>query len=174
MEETNTKSENNLPLFEESFKAEILNKENYRGDLSYVVKKEKIREMVHFLMKEHSTPRFDTLMDLFAIDYLKYPKEVLARFAVVYNFYSLTANARVRLKVYLQETDLEIESIHDLTSMANWFEREAWDLYGIKFTNHPNLQRILCHQEFEGHPLRKDYPSDYYQRLKTAAPSTGF
>lgn len=174
MAEINSNSPtSNLPLFEERFKSEIVSTDTFRGDLSYVVKKEKIREMVKFLLYEHA-PRFDILMDLFAIDYLKYPTEYAERFAVVYGFAQLFPNTRVRLKVFVSEADLTIDSVHDITAMANWFEREAWDLYGVVFKGHPNLQRILCHQEFEGHPLRKDYPADGYQRLKIAAPSTGF
>lgn len=171
--DTNSSSPNNLPLFEGAFAGEILSTENFRGDLVYIVKKEKIRDMVRFLLRDHA-PRFDMVVDLFAIDYLKYSTEMPERFAMVYSFLTLKPNRRVRLKTYLAETELEIDSLHDVTPMANWFEREAWDLYGIRFKGHPNLQRILCHQEFEGHPLRKDYPSDKYQRLKTAAPSTGF
>jgi NADH:ubiquinone oxidoreductase subunit C len=113
-------------------------------------------------------------MDLFANDYLKYQPEKPERFAVVYNLYAMNTQERLLVKSWVPEGECEIESIHDLYAAANWFEREAWDLYGVVFKNHPNLQRILCHTEFEGHPLRKDYPADKYQRLKVAAPSTGF
>lgn len=170
---SNSPVPNLLPLFEARFPGEILSTETFRGDLVYVVKREKIREMVAFLLKDHA-PKFDMLVDLFVMDYLKYSLEMPERFAVIYSFAVVLQGVRVRLKAFLSETTLEIDSIHDVTAMANWFEREAWDLFGVQFKGHPNLQRILCHQEFEGHPLRKDYPSDKYQRLKTPAPSSGF
>jgi NADH:ubiquinone oxidoreductase subunit C len=81
---------------------------------------------------------------------------------------------RVQVKVYLSEDKPEVDSIHDLYKMVNWFEREAWDMFGIVFKGHPNLIRILCHNDFVGHPLRKDYPAEQYQRLKNAAPPSAF
>ena len=80
------------------------------------------------------------------------------RFAVVYHLLSLKRNLRVRLKVLLSEMDLHIESIHDIYPSANWYEREAYDLYGIIFDSHPDLRRILTDYGFIGHPFRKDFP----------------
>lgn len=174
MQETATKLlDDKLPSFSGKFANAVVDATDYRGDLTIVVKAESIREMVAFL-KAECQPRFEMLLDIFALDYLKLSTEMPERFAVVYNFYSLSGKRRVRLKVFLPEQDPTIDSIHDLYASANWFEREAWDLFGIRFQNHPNLVRILCHSEFEGHPLRKDYPSDQYQQLKKPAPSTGF
>ena len=165
-------SENNLPEFTTAFGEEILATTDFRGDLTFVVKPQKIREMLRFLKGLPRCP-FSVLMDVFAMDYAKAKDETPERFAVIYNLYAIQANARVRLKVFLPEENPLIDSAHELFASANWFEREAWDLFGIEFAGHPHLQRILCHNDFVGHPLRKDYPSDGYQRLKSAAASTG-
>ena len=80
------------------------------------------------------------------------------RFEVVYHFYSSIHNERLRVKVPVTAADPVVASLTDLWASANWFEREVWDMFGIRFTNHPNLKRILMYEEFKGHPLRKDYP----------------
>ena len=106
--------------------------------------------------------KYPFLMDVCGVDYPEREK----RFDVVYHFADLENNRRLRLKTMLDEG----ESIPSLTSIykaANWFEREAYDLFGLKFDGHPNLRRILCHEDFVGHPLRKDYPADRNQELKT-------
>ncbi len=176
MQETGTSSSASnsalLPEFATAFASEILSTEELRGDVTYVVKPQRIREMIRFLKSFERCP-FNVMMDLFAMDYLKTAEEMPERFAVIYNLYSLPSNARVRLKAFVSEEKPTMESIHDLYKAANWFEREAWDLYGIDFSGHPHLQRILCHNEFVGHPLRKDYPSDQYQRLKNPTRSAG-
>lgn len=127
---------------------------------------------------------FNQLIDLCAVDYLDYGQydwetdsatdngfsrgvesnESTAkawtrpRFAVVYHLLSTDLNHRVRVKTYLEETDLLLPSVHDIWKVANWFEREAYDLYGILFENHPDLRRILTDYGFIGHPFRKDFP----------------
>lgn len=174
MQETVTNLlQNKCPLFLERFQNDIVDAEDFRGDLSIEIKPQSIQSASRFLLSDNQ-PVMDCLMDLFAVDYLKFNGPAKERFAMIYNFASLASKRRIRLKVFLPETSPEIDSLTSVTPMANWFEREAWDLYGIRFIGHPNLQRILCHHEFEGHPLRKDYPADKYQRLKMAAPSTGF
>ena len=80
------------------------------------------------------------------------------RFEVVYHFYSSTRNHRLRVKIPLAASAPSIDSLTSLWRSADWFEREAWDLYGVQFRGHPNLKRILLYEGFEGHPLRKDYP----------------
>lgn len=127
---------------------------------------------------------FDQLIDLCAVDYLQYGEYdwetesatesgfsrgvdkqdfrayVLdrPRFAVIYHLLSTTLNQRVRVKVFLEESHLVIPSVHDIWKVANWFEREAYDLFGILFENHPDLRRILTDYGFIGHPFRKDFP----------------
>ena len=90
------------------------------------------------------------------------------RFEVVYHFYSSTRNHRVRVKVPLTMSQLEVESITGLWPAANWFEREVWDMFGIRFRGHPNLKRLLMYESFDGHPLRKDYP--VYKRQPLIGP----
>ncbi len=87
------------------------------------------------------------------------------RFEVVCHFYSTRLNQRVRLKVPLPAADPTVDSLTSLWHAANWFEREVWDLFGIRFTGHPNLKRIMMYEAFIGHPLRKDYPVNKRQPL---------
>ena len=99
------------------------------------------------------------LMDLTLVDYLGYPgwnkKE---RFEAVWMFHSFSTGRRVRLKASVPDTDPNVPSLTGVFACANWLEREAWDMYGIGFTGHPDLRRLLMYEEFSGHPLRKDYP----------------
>jgi len=170
--ETGTKLlESRLPALLEASDA-LVGAAEHRGDLQVTVDRKKIRDVVALLYR--TRPSFNVLMDLFVVDYLKFKPAQPERYAVIYNLYAIDTHERVFLKAWIPEGQAEIDSIHDLSKAANWFEREAWDLYGVLFKGHPNLQRILCHTEFVGHPLRKDYPSDQYQRLKTAAPPSGF
>ena len=104
-------------------------------------------------LKDNKKLLFDQLIDITAIDY---PTKS-SRFEVVYIFLSMVYNKRVILKTYLEEEE-EIESITSVFKSANWFERECFDLFGIKFNNHPDLRRIMTDYNFEGHPLRKDFP----------------
>jgi NADH-quinone oxidoreductase subunit C len=105
-------------------------------------------------LKNDPELEFNVLMDVTAVDY---PGEE-PRFEVVYQFYSLKRQARLRVKTRVPEASPELESLTILWKSANWHEREAWDLFGIRFRNHPGLKRILMYEGFEGHPLRKDYP----------------
>lgn len=93
------------------------------------------------------------------------------RFAVVYHLLSITQNQRLRLKVFLSEDSLAIPSVTDVWSSANWFEREAYDLFGVKFEGHPDMRRILTDYGFEGHPFRKDFPLSGYVEVRYDAAS---
>ena len=104
---------------------------------------------------------FDMLADLTAVDYL--PRE--PRFEVIYQLNSLTHHHRLRVKACVPGDDPQIASASSLWNSALWAEREAWDLFGIRFAGHPDLRRILMYPEFEGHPLRKDYPVNKRQPL---------
>jgi NADH-quinone oxidoreductase subunit C len=96
---------------------------------------------------------FKVLIDICGADYPERPK----RFDVVYNLLSLVHNQRVRVKV-MADDEMPIPSVTGVYNSANWFEREAWDMYGIMFSDHPDLRRLLTDYGFEGHPLRKDFP----------------
>lgn len=100
---------------------------------------------------------YNLLLDITAIDYLAYPVKSEKRFALIYILRDKTFKKSITIKTYLDNDKLEIETLTDLFSAADWAERETYDQYGIKFSNHPNLKRVLNHHQFVGHPLRKDY-----------------
>lgn len=104
-------------------------------------------------LRDNQETRFDLLMDVAGVDYPDRP----ARFEAVYHLYSVSRNARLRLKVPVAESDPVLPSLVPVWNAANWAEREVFDMFGLRFTGHPNLSRILCHEAFQGHPLRKDY-----------------
>jgi NADH-quinone oxidoreductase subunit C len=109
---------------------------------------------------------FDVLMDLTAVDYSKFPgREDGPRFEVVYHLYSLAHNHRLRVKVRVDEDDPVVPTAVALWPIANWYEREVWDMFGVRFEGHPDLRRLLMYEEFVGHPLRKDYPINRRQPL---------
>jgi NADH-quinone oxidoreductase subunit C len=130
------------------------------GDATANVEARRIVEILRFLRTE-SDLEFDMLVDLTAVDYLGQDP----RFEVVYHLFSVRHKHRVRIKARVAEMPAEIESVVDLWPAANWMEREVWDMYGIRFRGHPNLRRILLYEEFQGHPLRKDYPKEKRQPL---------
>lgn len=117
------------------------------------IDKQDLREILTFLKNKE----FNILTDIFAVDYPENEK----RFELGYNLLNIFANQRIIIKTYVSN-DEEIESVIDLFSAANWYEREAWDMFGVNFKNHPDLRRILTDYEFEGHPLRKDFPLTGY------------
>jgi NADH-quinone oxidoreductase subunit C len=99
--------------------------------------------------------RYDLLMDMAGVDYLGREP----RFEVVYHLYSVPHNCRLRLKVRVSESDPIVPSVTSVWSTANWHEREAFDMLGIRFTDHPDLRRIYMPDDYPGHPLRKDFPA---------------
>ena len=109
--------------------------------------------------------RFDFLLDVCGVDYPNRAK----RFDVVYHFLSSKTAARLRVKCQVGEGET-IDSVTPVWKCANWFEREAYDMFGLIFKGHPNLTRLLCHQQFQGHPLRKDYDPNHQQHCNTAQP----
>ncbi len=116
-------------------------------------------------LKDDPETGFAFLMDLAAADYLKFPSPRPGRFAVSYQLYSPKLGARLCVKAYLPAENPSLPTASGLWAGADWFEREAWDMYGIRFEGHPNLKRILMYEEFEGHALRKDYPLGRMQPL---------
>ncbi len=140
------------------------------GDDTIVVQPAEIINVMQFLRYDKLLT-FDMMIDLTVVDYLgnqqihPYLSDLRARFEVVYHLYSIDKNHRLRVKAPLMEENAFINSITGIWGGANWFEREAWDLYGIVFQGHPNLRRILLYEEFEGHPLRKEYSKTKRQPL---------
>ena len=163
----------------------------YRGDETVVLRRECLLEVARFL-KEDPALQMNFLMDLTAVDYSTFGKSPTpaffassgvavspssqipdenpwpgppgaVRFVVVYHFYSLRHKHRLRLAVPVAEA--EVDSVTSLWAGAEWLEREVWDMFGIRFQGHPDLKRILMYEEFEGHPLRKDYPVNKRQPL---------
>jgi NADH-quinone oxidoreductase subunit C len=142
------------------FPDSVVETHSYRGDDTAVVKKEDILQICKFLRDDEEL-LYNFMMDLTAVDYLGREP----RFEVVYHLYSMKYNRRVRIKARVPESDCTIDSIVSLWISADWFEREAFDLYGVIFKGHPELRRILLYEGFEGHPLRKDYPIKKRQPL---------
>jgi NADH-quinone oxidoreductase subunit C len=130
----------------------VVKQEIVFGEWAVTVKPDFLRSFIAFL-KNDPQCQFQQLVDICGADY----PDREARFDVVYNLLSLKLNQRVRVKVTLKENEL-VDTVTGIFSAAGWFEREAWDLYGIVFTGNPDLRRILTDYGFEGHPLRKDFP----------------
>jgi NADH-quinone oxidoreductase subunit C len=113
------------------------------------------------LLRDHAELRFSQLIDLCGADYPQRP----LRFDVVYHLLSMTANRRIRVKVETDE-DTAVPSVTGVFPVADWFEREAFDLYGIFFSGHPDLRRLLTDYGFHGHPMRKDFPMTGYVEVR--------
>jgi NADH-quinone oxidoreductase subunit C len=135
------------------FNESILSVNEFRGELTVVVKKEDIVRVCDFL-KHDDELRFDLLEDLCGVDMYT----PIDRFQVVYHVFSLKNKFRLRLKVMVDESDLKVPTVSTVWSTANWHEREAYDMFGIIFEGHPDLRRLYMPDEFEYFPLRKDFP----------------
>ena len=135
------------------FGDDIVSTHSEFGDDTALVRREKIVEICTFLRYDPDLV-FDFAMDLTCVDYLGEEP----RFEVVYHLYSLAKKHRVRIKARVPEEDPVIDTVIPVWVGMDWYEREAYDMYGIVFRNHPNLKRILMYDQFVGHPLRKDYP----------------
>ncbi|WAC48899.1 NADH-quinone oxidoreductase subunit C [Asticcacaulis sp. SL142] len=134
------------------FKDGLLDATFSYGELTLTVERERTIEIMTKL-KDGEHYRFHQLIDLTGVDY---PKRDL-RFDVVYHLLSLTKNLRIRVKVMTDEV-VPVACLREVYPNADWYEREAFDMYGILFANHPDLRRLLTDYGFEGHPLRKDFP----------------
>lgn len=144
-------------LLQDRFGERIVGHHTYRGDETVVIAREGMLDVFGFL-KEDPRCRFEMMVDLTAADYLE--RGARPRFEVVVHLKSVSLHHRLRVKVPVEEAEAEVDSIQHLWVAANWYERECWDMYGIRFAGHPDLRRLLMYPEFEGHPLRKDY--SYY------------
>jgi NADH-quinone oxidoreductase subunit C len=182
-----------ITLVANRFPDAVLASHSWRGDETVVLRRESLLDVARYI-KEEPAVRMDFLMDLSAVDYSAFGKSPARaffvssgvavgpdpqipdadpwpgplgrlRFSVVYHFFSLAHRRRLRLVVPLDEARAEVDSLTPLWAGANWLEREAWDMFGIRFHGHPDLKRILMYEEFDGHPLRKDYPVNRRQPL---------
>ncbi|MFZ5802392.1 MAG: NADH-quinone oxidoreductase subunit C [Candidatus Omnitrophota bacterium] len=147
---------------QQAFPNEVLEVHDQAGDETVVVRAERLVEIIEYL-REHPEIAMNVLMDLTAVDGLA--MKWVPRFEVVYHLYSVTKNLRLRIKVRVPENNLYVPTLTGVWPAADWFEREVWDMFGIRFEGHPNLKRILMYAEFSGHPLRKDYPYNKRQPL---------
>ncbi len=136
------------------FSSEILKVVPFRDQVTILVKKRRIVEILTFL---HDSPElfFDFLADISGVDYIERKDH---RFEVAYNLLSLKHNHHIRINAAVTEEDCNIDSVVKIWAGANWHERECYDMLGIKFIGHPDHRRILMPEDWEGHPLRKDYP----------------
>jgi NADH-quinone oxidoreductase subunit C len=136
--------------------------QEFIGQLSVRVAREQIAEVCEFLRDDKET-QFDYLSDVTCVHY---PEQVEAPFEMVYNLFSISKNERVRLKVRTDDS-AGVESVTSVWPAANWLEREVFDLFGIPFAGHPDLRRLLLPIDWEGHPLRKDYPLEFIENAWT-------
>lgn len=133
---------------------------NHNNELEILIAPEGILPVLTFL-RDHTNAQFKSLADITAVDVPSRQN----RFEVVYNLLSLRFNSRIRIKTYTDELTA-LDSAYPVHKVADWFEREVWDMYGIFFSNHPDLRRILTDYGFEGHPFRKDFPLSGYVEVR--------
>ena len=152
-----------IELVKKNFPDAVLETHSQLGDDTLVLAPGRWKEVCRFLM-ENPQSDMSMLTDLTAVDF----PDRDPRFEVVAHLYSLSRGHRLRLKARVGDREgetVEIDTLTELWASANWMERECFDMFGVKFLGHPDLRRILTYPEFEGHPLRKDYPADRIQPL---------
>lgn len=122
------------------------------GDATVVIRRDALLEIIPFLKEKPY--EFAMLLDLTCVDY----PERAERFEMVYHLFSLVTNKRLRIKLSVPESAAVVDSLVRFWKNADWLEREVFDMFGVRFAGHPNLRRLFMNDDFEGHPLRKDYP----------------
>ena len=142
---------------QDKFGGSVLETSDNLGETTVTIKRDCIVDLMQFL-NEESDLSFDFLMDVCGVDYLEIGG--LERYGTTYHLYSMQHNHRIRVKAFIPETDPTIETISHIWEAANWAEREVYDMYGIEFNNHPDMRRILNPDDFEGFPLRKEFPPE--------------
>ncbi len=152
-------------LLSEALGDRVLGVADFRGDLAITVERRAWVEAAR-LLRDHPELDHKLFLDLCGVDYLD-KDDRKERYEAVLHLYSVSKKHHVRLKTPLPEADPRLATLTGVFKGANWFEREAWDLYGIVFEGHPNLVRLLTHESFVGHPLRKDYPTAQRHVLKS-------
>lgn len=133
---------------------------NEKNEISILIKKEDLISTLMFL-KDNPSISMESLIDITAIDYPGNEK----RFTLVYNLLSVSKNFRIKVKTKTNENN-PVCSVTEVFPCANWYEREVWDLFGIRFSGHPDLRRILTDYDFDGHPLRKDFPLTGFTQVR--------
>ncbi len=128
------------------------------GEVTIVARREGLVELMTYLRDEPSL-KFNYLSDIGGVDLGEFADP---RFAVAYQLYSLDHNHRLRVKVFLKEDDATLPTMWNIWKASNWLEREIFDMFGVNFDGHPDLRRILMPADYEGHPLRKDFPTKGY------------
>ncbi len=162
---------------QEKFPTEFIAANEFRNDWTVVVKPDRIVEIARFLRDEPELA-FDHLSDIFSVDYPDRSVSGGERFEVVYQLNSIQKRHRLRLKTGLREDPCEIEAVYPVWKAAGFLEREVYDLMGVRFRNHPDLRRIFLPEDFDGHPLRKEYPTEgkgwrnTFEFLPTEEPQT--
>jgi len=151
-----------LARLRERFRDTIVATHAYRGDATAEIAAAALLDVCTFL-RDDPALRFDFLADVTAVDYLG----SVPRFELVYHLRSIAYGHRVRVKTRVGEESPRIASVTSVWCGANWLERETYDMYGIVFEGHPDLRRIYLYEEFQGYPLRKDYPKEKRQPLVT-------
>ncbi|RYZ06507.1 MAG: NADH-quinone oxidoreductase subunit C [Myxococcales bacterium] len=152
-----------LELVKQTFPDAVLESHSQLGDDTVVLAPGRWKDVARFL-RDDPRASMSMLTDLTAVDF----PDREPRFEVVAHFYSLERGHRLRLKARVGDRDgetVELDSLTELWAAANWLERECFDMFGVTFVGHPDLRRILLYPEFEGHPLRKDYPAEKIQPL---------
>lgn len=137
------------------FGADSFTTSQFRGDVRAHVPDDKLFQVMQCLKEECG---YDFLVDVTAVDYLNYPTAATDRFAVVYSLLNTGDGNRFYVKCFVNDPDPAVPSVYALWKSADWPEREVYDMYGIRFTGHPDLRRLLMPDQFEAYPLRKDYP----------------
>jgi NADH-quinone oxidoreductase subunit C len=145
-----------VEVLQTAFPDAVQDIQRFRGDITVQVDGESIAEVCRYC-RDTKGLEYNFLSDVTGVDY--YPQD--PRFAVIYQLYSMAHNRSLCLKVYLTDEEPSLPSVTPVYPAANWSEREVYDLFGITFTGHPDLRRILMPENWDGHPLRKDYPLGY-------------
>ncbi|MBI5961770.1 MAG: NADH-quinone oxidoreductase subunit C [Chloroflexi bacterium] len=139
-----------------AFSDAVQDVQEFRGEITFIIDRDHIVDVCRYC-RDTKGLEYNFLSDVAGVDY--FPQE--PRFAVSYHLYSMIHNRALRLKVLLPGEEPEIPSVIGLFPSANWSEREIYDMFGITFTGHPDLRRLLMPEDWDGHPLRKDYPLGY-------------
>jgi NADH-quinone oxidoreductase subunit C len=158
-----------LQYLREKLGRRVLDTQVFQDDDILILDRDGLRESFR-VFKEDGQLGLNFLSDITAVDYWK---KKTPRFEVVYQMVSLTGARRLRVRVPVPEEDASVDSLTPLWKGANFLEREVWDLFGIRFIDHPDLRRVLLYEEFQGHPLRKDYPINLWQPRVPERPVDG-